>query len=447
VAPSRHRIEVLPAIPGPKPEPVSPRLKATLVHADRESWMYGVRHSPDGRRIIAGGYPNGIIQVWDAETGRQLARFEAGYGHRGSAEYFSVSSDWKMVYAPTKGARKRTPFERDGKTLFRWEFDCEVRAWDLDTGDLLEVYRHDPPRNVRFMSLAPDGSLFFTGEQLPGETEGAPEQAVSVWDTRSRQRRSLPHGLGIIGKFSPDGRTLAINAESEDGYYTTAIKLFDALSMAEKLSIPIEHEFASAGIHGFTPDGAMLLGFVQVYSAHREWKNWDSFLKLWNAATGEELASFTTGEKNGSFDAPVFSPDGSLIAAVNRQGAPGRLHLFDVPARKRAETIVLTGKPGEGEELILWEPTFSPDGRWLAVVTQLIPARLGLREPQPEELHQARIHLVDVSARVVAETLLAPQGWVNCVCFSPDGKTLAAGGRGKVLIFDLTEPPGVARER
>jgi WD40 repeat protein len=79
---------------------------------------------------------------------------------------------------------------------------------------------------------------------------------------------------------------------------------------------------------------------------------------------------------------------------------------------------------------------FSPDGRWLAVITQSFPE--DQRDPSPDDTPQARIHLIDVAAGEIRETLIAPPGFVTCACFSPDGRTLATSGRGKVLLWDLT---------
>lgn len=438
---------MLPAIPGPKLEPVSPRLKATLVHGDRNSHLYGVRYSPDGRRMIAGGYPDGIVQVWNAETGRQLTRFDAGYGYRGTAEYFLVSPDWKTLFAPTIGERKRTPFEREGERLLRWEFDSEVRAWDMETGDLLAAYRHDPPRDIRTMVLSPDGSTFLTGEALPGESEGAPKGGVSLWDVKNQRHRPLPINRGVRGAFSPDARTIALPAQNDDGY-VTAIRLFDAASVTEKLSIPMMHESVLlAHVSSFTPDGTMLLGQLGIRRAHDELRTWDGYLKLWDATTGEELASLTTNEKNTTFHGPVFSPDGNLFAVVSPQAERAILHLFDTASRRTVASIVLTTKPVDGETLFLRRPAFSADGRWVAAVTEWLPDQPGRREPEPEELLQPRIHLVDVTEKAVAETLVAPQGMIASLCFSPDGKTLAAGGHGKVLLWDLEVPPGTVRER
>jgi WD40 repeat protein len=85
-------------------------------------------------------------------------------------------------------------------------------------------------------------------------------------------------------------------------------------------------------------------------------------------------------------------------------------------------------------------PAFSPDGKWLAVITRLIPENSSA-SPGLLNLPQARIHLIDVAAGAVRETLVAPPGAPQALCFSPDGRTLATGGHGKVLLWDLTRPP------
>jgi hypothetical protein len=88
------------------------------------------------------------------------------------------------------------------------------------------------------------------------------------------------------------------------------------------------------------------------------------------------------------------------------------------------------------------EPAFSPDGKWVAVATQEFPDTRSPIEPNAEDLPQPRIHLVEVASGEIRETIIAPQAVGVTVCFSPDGKTLASGGNGKVLLWDLTQPPG-----
>jgi hypothetical protein len=58
------------------------------------------------------------------------------------------------------------------------------------------------------------------------------------------------------------------------------------------------------------------------------------------------------------------------------------------------------------------------------------------------DVPQPRIHLIDVANGAMRETLIAPQGIAMWACFSPDGKTLATGGYGRVLLWDLAKVVG-----
>ena len=59
-------------------EPVSPRLKDSLIFPAKNCHLSGLRYSPDGTRIIAGEYQSGVIQVWDARSGKQLVKIDSG---------------------------------------------------------------------------------------------------------------------------------------------------------------------------------------------------------------------------------------------------------------------------------------------------------------------------------------------------------------------------------
>jgi WD40 repeat protein len=393
-----------------------------------------VRYSPDGKWLIAGDYPGSVVQVWDIETGKQLTKIETGFGYRGSTDSFFVSPDFKTVFVPRE-KRKATRYEKDGKRLIRWEFDGDVRAWDLESGKFWRTFTHTPARGVWAMELAPDGTNFVTFEHQSGESPpGEFGYAASLWDVRSGKCRPLPQDLSAMAAYAPDSKTFAARL-TKDGRQVTALAVIDVATTRPKISIPISAQGASLGYVLFSPDGALLAGEV------RERKTGQHWLKLWDPASGKEIASFE-GEKNEYFMRPAFSPNGKVLAVPNGRDAKSKLFLIDVSARKVWNIVLLSDKA------VVRDPVFSPDGRWIAIATQVFPEELERTpEPKAEDVPQPRIHLVEAATGQVRETLVAPPGFPVSLCFSPDGRTLATAGHGRVLLWDLTRPPGSARGR
>jgi WD40 repeat protein len=417
-------------------EAVSPRLTRTLAHPYPAAELFGLRFSPDGKRVIAGDVlrTNGVVRVWDFEIGTPLTTIETGDGYRMPLDYFLPTPDWETVYT-CRRKRQVTRFETDGKKVIRVDCDGDVRAWHLDTGELQATFKHVPPRGIVAMELSPDGSVLLTREELSGEGEDGSKGCVGLWDTQTGQYRTLPEGCSGRAIFSRDSTTIVISSH-RTGHYTTALKLFDVATLREKCSIPIAENFAHAGATHFAPDGRHLVGIIQVFPDKGVWEGWRHYLKFWDLATGAEVASFPGDATEVGFSLGVSSPAGELLAVPNWRGNQTKLFLFDVPTRRLLRTVVLPGK------VTVWQPAFSPDGRWIAWPTQaIVPELEGLDIPA-EDLPQPRIQLIDVAAGEVRETIVAPQGFPGSACFSPDGKTLATSGRGEVLLWDFTVPPG-----
>lgn len=399
--------------------------------------MANIEFSPDGKHILAGDYPGGVLALWDIASGKRLTTIEAGYGSHATLRYYAVSPDWRTAFA-WREKRKNERVEQDGKRMVRWTFGGEVRAWSLEDGKLFRTYKRQPQSNVRVMRLAPDGKTFYTFDELPGTYEGQAKQAVSLWDVKAGTYRTL-EGLNSYGVFSADGKILAIPARNGD-VYDHALKLIDVRTGREKLSLEIPDKNAWGSVDMFSRDGGLLFGTVRIFERAKHWDRSRCQLIWWNTATGREVASFAC-EPNASSSFSALSPDGQIAVAFNWQGDKRKLSLFHVPKRQLLRTIVV-GEKTEAFQLYASAPVFSPDGKWMVVTTGRYPEKNTDGPLDPRDLPQPRILLIETATGAIRETIIAPQGGGGLPCFSPDGRTLATDGHGRVLLWDMAKMPG-----
>ncbi|MBM4070801.1 MAG: WD40 repeat domain-containing protein [Planctomycetes bacterium] len=428
-----------------KLQPVSPRLKGELIHPNRTAFLLGVRYSSDGQRLIAGDYPGGVVVLWDIASGKQLTTIETGYGYRGSDQYFFLSPDWRTLFVSRDG-RTIERIEKNGKRMYRWQFDGKVLAWDMGSGKLIRSYRHVPARNVNSMRMAPNGALFVTSEQIPGVYESRPPSTASLWETATGKSKALPEGTKAYGIFASDSRLYATTVSDSKSGDTKAIQMLDLPAGTPKWSLPVKPPGAWVSPVAFSPDSRLLVVNERIFRDPKTRSDESSRLMLLDAATGREVSELGR-ETGATFDGVSFGVDGRMLAAVtwrpphnDRKPAASKLYLFSV-SDKHARRVIVLETEQAGHRHVVRAPAISPDGKWVAVTTQMMPDERGI-ELDALDVSQARIHLVDADAGVIRETLIAPQGFISRGSFSPDGKTLATGGLGRVLLWDL----GAARK-
>jgi WD40 repeat protein len=434
VAPTKHEVAiVLPKKLNFKLADVSRGIRRELIHLNKTSDLGDVRFSGDGKRLIAGDYPGGVVAVWDVESGKRTTTIETGYGYRGSLHYFSVTPDWYALYVSRPGKNKIDRVEMNGKPMNRWEFDGAVRSWELATGKLLKILQHDPPRYLNHGLLSPDGNYFLTSEELPGTHEKHPPRSVSLWNTRNGKYIDLGKNIDTYGVFSPDSRLLACSTVNSDGH-ATALTLLDTTTGKPNLTIPVKEPNAWVSVSKFSPDGQFILVGYQVFDKAKDWKSFQYRFEVLETTTGKVVASLAAPKNEGL--PAYFSPDGRTLVANNWRGKEPKLLLFSVPENRVLKTIIL-GNETKGERLIAGEPAFRPDGKRLAIVTQIFPDTRD-DDIDARDMPQPRVHLIDVSSGEIRTTLVAPQSFSRNVCFSPDGQSLAVGSHGRVLLWDVS---------
>ena len=258
-------------------------------------------YSPDGSKLACGSR-EGRVVVWDAATGKEVARLQAG------------GPDWEA----------RVAFSPDGKLLATGSRDGYIVLWDAKTAREL---RRFPRSEEGVMSLvfSPDGRLLAAGYIDDRKDLSRAADLVRLWDTaEGREVRRFAVGRTLMVRslaFSPDGRLLAA-ADWGHSFHVWETATGAVVRQFQG------HEGGVSGV-AFSPDGRM------VASA-----GYDRTVRLWETATGAERGRFRGHV--GPAEALAFAPDGRTLATgsmdttvllwdVRGPGAGGRAPKPDLP--------------------------------------------------------------------------------------------------------------------
>ncbi len=406
------------------------RLVGELLHPNQDGHLTGLQFSPDGKRLIAGSYPNGVVVVWDLETRKRLVTVPTESRNWG----FEVTHDLKTLYVSRFKGRKREWIDIDGVRQPRWESDGDVRAWDLDTGNLTRTYRHEPPRGIHSVRLLPGETTLLSSDELSG-VSGALQGSITLWNAASGKHRSLAAGFEVL-TIDSQGKFMAAAKHKPGDQYAEALCLVDLLTLTEKWNVPVKFKTAWLELACFSPDGSLLVGDLRVFQTQGNWDNWDTSIKWWGSKSGKEVLSLDTNKKEAFYF--KFSPDGRKLVAVSAFGQQKRVDFFDVAERRLRKTLQFE-QPAPGLKQLLGHlPQFSADGRWLVVNERVFPEKAD-DKITPFDCPQPRIHIIDSATGEIRETIVSPPGFGNAICFSPDGRRLASCGYGKVLLWDVAD--------
>ena len=304
-----------------------------------------IAFSADGKWVLTASWDK-TVRLWDTGTGRELRKF---VGHTNSV----ITAD----------------FSQDGKRILTGSEDKTLRLWDIENGRELNRWAIDEPVSA----FSPDGSYAVGYSEV--------NNANQLWDiktltkTHSISYSGPPNRLPV--QFSPNGKYLLAS-------YGEELVLSDAVS-GEEIQIFRGHTDGVSGV-ALSPDGKYVLSAAN-----------DRTARFWDIETGQEVQRFS-GHATAVYSV-AFSSDGRRVLTG---GADGMVLLWDIKAHSELPT--LNGKDS------MFGVAFSPDGKHLA--TNVISNQL---------------RLWDISTGQVLWSTQDSGLALWALAFSPDGQYLVSG--------------------
>jgi WD40 repeat protein len=248
--------------------------------------------------------------------------------------------------------------------------------------------------SISTLAYTKDGKFLFAGGLVFDTTDPRSRRnSVRVWDAASGKLiRSF--GIGRFGgsfALSPDGQILAANSGAGK------VQILDAKTGFEIRECELNGGTAGVRELVFTPSGKVLACC-------------GNGIQFFDPTTGRRLNDFESDSEIGSI---AFSPDGRHLASAETDD--GKLRLRETATGKLVREF-------SRKEVNF--ASFSPDGKLLAAV-------------QGKLFEPGIVRLWDVGTAKEFKSF-KHNDRIDSIAFSPDGRTLASGGRDEIIkLWDV----------
>ncbi len=285
-----------------------------------------VTFSPDGKFLVSGSNDD-TIKVWSVPEGKLLHTLKE---HSNNIASVAISADGKLlasgsgdetiriwslpemrpikIFEGQKSSFQSVAISPDGEFLASASTDSVsdmprvIRLWALPEGKLLHTINEE---GVDSVAISPDGTLLVSGSES--------YSTINFWKLPEMEfLKSLdfafrnPWDVGVYSlAFSPDGKILASGGGNEKG-----VRLW-SVPDGQLLNI-IKGNSAILRSIAFSPDGKLLA------AGGGDQKT----IELWSLPEGILLTTLTGHSQDFlGVQSLSISPDGSLLASADSQGA------------------------------------------------------------------------------------------------------------------------------
>ena len=373
------------------------------------------------------------ITVWQVETGEQVTNI-TGYSER----------------------VRRFCFSPCGRFLAAGNSHGTIHVWDVASGQLEMTYT-DYGESYMYPYFLPKGELI---------AAAVSERTVEVWHVEQDEKIDTFEHRGNSRRacFSGNGKQLAVASESEIQIWTkgdnsashTLSTLRGHINTMDTLVFSSDEKTLAAGFwrdnvllwnvaskRSYRPHGEKLPGTsCNVYRAPDgkiiSVNVYGDNLNVWEVGKRKPIAKLI-GPEEGFGRAKAFSPTGHRIASADRND---NIHIWEwmLPLNnveghedwKKHPTVINHSEFTEGLRFSPTGLTFSPDGKWLASISQSRDWKACLWD-------------VDSGKQIVELPLKSPSKYGTYrdsdtgIAFSPSGNIIAGGLWNEIVLWDATD--------